>query len=326
MKLVIVNNKLAGEKLANPIYTENGVMFLNKGYVLTDSGIKRLINMGINTVYIEDDNDEIQLKETIETSIKLKLLKTTKQLLEEIKIKNMVNDEKVTFIIKEIITNINLSENAVLINNLVPNDDISKLAVHSLNVAILAIMVGTNKKYDGSKLLKLGSAALLHDIGKLFTNEKEHVRIGHDLIKKNISFSPMVYVSVYQIYERIDGNGLFKIAGTNIYEFAKIIGICNEYINCISGTDRILPHEAIEKITAESVVKFDKDILKDFLKSIYCYPNGLPVILNNGLSAIVVMQNKNANTRPIVAVKTNEGYKFINLIEILTLFVEKVLL
>lgn len=326
MKLVIVNNKLAGEKLATPIYTENGVMFLNKAYELTDSAIKRLINIGINTVYIEDGNDEIRLKEIIETPIKLKLLKTTKEIFDETKRKHIINEEKVNAVIKDIIININLSENAVMINNLVPNDDIAKLAVHSLNVAILAIIVGTRKKYDGSKLLKLGAAALLHDVGKLFSTTKEHVKIGHDLIKKNISFSPMVYVSVYQLYERIDGKGPYSVTANNICEFAKIISICNEYIGCISGKDKILPHEAIEKITAEAVVKFDKEILRDFLNSIYCYPNGLPVILNNGLSAIVTMQNKNATTRPIVAVRTNDGYKFINLIENLTLFVEKVLL
>lgn len=326
MKLVIVNSKLVGEKLANAIYTENGIMFLNKGNELTESIIKRLIKMNVSTIYIEDGNDEINLQEVIETPIKLNLLNTLKEVLDETKKNCIVNDAKVTDIVKEIIRNINLSENAVMINNLVPNDELARLAVHCLDVAILAVMVGTRKKYDANKLIKLGSAALLHDIGKLFSSEKNHVEIGYKVIKKNSMFSPIVYVAVYHLYETMDGKGYLGVEADRISEFAKIISICNEYVKSINGENAILPHEAVEKITAEAVTKFDQDIFKDFIQSIYCYPNGLPVILNNGLSGVVIMQNKNATTRPIVAVKDSDGYKFTNLIESLTLFVEKVAL
>jgi len=46
------------------------------------------------------------------------------------------------------------------------------------------------------------------------------------------------------------------------------------------------------------------------------------------LPRIVVMQNIGFTTRPILGIKTNEGYKFCNLVETenLTLFIEKVIM
>lgn len=328
MKLVIVNEKLIDEVLANEIYTENGILFLGKGNKISSAVIKRLKHMGISTIYIEDGNDEITLQEVIPTQIKLRIMKSLKQIFKEAKEKEYVNYENIVAVVEDIIQNINLSENASLISNLLYDDEMSKLALHSLDVTILTIMVGIRKKFDAAKLIKLGNAALLHDIGKLFTDSCGHTEIGYQLVKRNPAFAVTTYMAIYYLYEREDGSGPLGVNGEKLNEFVKILSICNEYIENINGDTCMLPHEAIEKITAEAVTKFNKDIFKDFVQSIYCYPNGLHVKLNNGLSGIVVMQNKGATTRPILAVHENNSYRFCNLMEScnLTLFIEKVIL
>lgn len=328
MKLVVVNEKLIGETLANPIYGENGVLFLNKGNKISDKAIIKLKKMGVNTIYIEDGNDEMTLQEVLPTPVKLKIINSLKQTFKEAKDKKYVDDKKVNIIVKDITDNVNLFENAVLISNIVPDDEISKLAIHSLDVTIIAIIIGIRKKFGMDKLEKLGIAALLHDIGKLFLNSNEHIQIGQELIKRNRSFSSTTYMAIYYLYEREDGSGPFGISGEKLHEYVKILSICNEYINNISGEKSMLPHEAIEKITAQAITKFDKEIYKDFIDSIYCYPNGLQVKLNNGLSGIVAMQNKGATTRPIIAINENNSYHFCNLIDEgnLTLFIKEVVL
>ena len=255
-------------------------------------------------------------------------MKSLKQVFIEIKEKQYVEYEKIISIIKDIIQNLNLSENSSLINNLIPNDEISKLALHSLDVTILTLMVGIRKKFDDSKLIKLGNATLLHDIGKLFKDSYDHTKIGYKLVKQSPQFAVMTYMAIYYLHEREDGSGPLGVQGEKLNDFVKIISICNEYIKNINGDNGMLPHEAIEKITAQAITKFDKDIFKDFIESIYCYPNGLYVKLNNGLSGIVVMQNKGATTRPILAINENNSYRFYNLMESsnLTLFIEEVLL
>lgn len=328
MKLVLANDNLIGEVLANPIYIENGTMFLNKGNKISETVLSRLKKMGITTIYIEDGNDAITLQEVLPTPIKILSLKLLKEVFEEIKNKDYINENKVFDIVNDIMKNINLSENAALVNNLAPNDDLSKLAVHSLNVTILTLMVCIHKKFDDKKLLKIGVAALLHDIGKLYVSGKEHVIRGRDLLKKNPAFTSTTFMAVYYLYEREDGSGQFGISGEKIHEFTKILSICNEYIRNTNGDKPMLPHVAIEKLSAEAVSKFDKDIYADFTQSLYCYPNGLQVKLNNGQEGIVVMQNVGFTTRPILGVNTNEGYKFCNLVETenLTLFIENVIM
>ncbi|MBD7913178.1 MULTISPECIES: HD domain-containing protein [Clostridium] len=331
MKLVLVNDNLVGEVLANPIYTENGMLFFNKGNVISETVIARLKKMGVTTLYIEDCNDELNLQEVLPAPIKLKAVKELKAVFEEIKKREYINEKRVVEIIEILTENINLSENATMINNLVQSDDVSQMAVHSLDVTLLSLMVGIRKRYDEEKLVRLGIAALLHDIGKLFSNDITHVKKGQELMKRNPAIMSTTYMAVYYMYEREDGKGLFGIEGKKVHEFAKILGICNEYINSINnnnGEEAILPHVAVEKITVEAVDKFGEDTYKDFMQSVYCYPNGLQVKLNNGQTAVVTMQNSGANTRPTLAIDTGDGFKFCNLTdgENLTLFIEEVIM
>lgn len=326
MKLVILNNKLVGETLGSSIYTEDGVMFLRKGSILSDSIIKRFSKIGINTIYIDDGNDDITLQEVIPTTIRLGLLKSIRSVFEEVKKTKSVNYSMVVEIVEDIIENINLSENAVMTNNLVPKDDIAKLVLHSLNVATLSIMVGSRRKLNEKKLVALGMGALLHDIGKLFTQGREHTEVGYKLVKSNTLFGPLTYMSIYELYEKKDGTGPLGLQGDKIFEFSKIVSICNAYTKYIEDDKGNLPHVAIEKIAAEAVSAYDDDIYRDFVNSIYCYPNGLPVRLNNGLEGVVIAQNKEAATRPIVQVKENGKYNFYNLLQNLTLFIEDVIL
>lgn len=326
MKLVILSNKLLDQKLGSSIYTEDGVMFLKKGSNLSEMTIKRLRNIGMRTLYIDDGNDQVTLQEIIPTTIRLGIMKSLREVFDEVLKTENVNYSKVSQIIKEILENINLSENAVLINNLVPKDEVAKLCVHSIDVTIYSVMIGIRRKLNERKLINLAIGALLHDMGKLFVEGQEHTKIGYQLLKSNNQFSPTSYMCVYELYEKKDGSGPLGIKGEKIFEFSKIVSICNAYVKYISDEKGILPHEAIEKITAQAGDSYDEDIYKDFINSIYCYPNGLAVKLNNGRDAIVIAQNKDSATRPIVQVKEDGKYNFYNLLSNLTLFIEEVIL
>ena len=58
------------------------------------------------------------------TPIKLQSLKLLKEVFEEIKSKDYIDENKVFNIIQDIMKNINLSENAALVNNLAPRDNL----------------------------------------------------------------------------------------------------------------------------------------------------------------------------------------------------------
>lgn len=322
----MLTSKLIGSKLAVPIYNDNGMVFLNSGIVLTERYIAAAKNIGVNTVYIDDGNEDVTLQEVLNSSIKLRLSKLLKSEFDKIG-KNMPIDENVIKnIISEIMKEINLSENAFLYNNIGQVDKTMSMCVHSIDVAVLSLVVGTTKKYDEKKLLNLGIGALLHDIGKLIEEGKGHPAAGYKYIKANTTaLSPTSSIVILHHHENIDGTGYpDKIPGDKIYEFSKIVSICDEYLNSITSQGQ-LPHAALEKITAQTSRKFDPEIYNLFTQSIYCYPNGLSVKLNNGKQAIVTMQNKNFPLRPIVFVQDGNYYGQIDLLKELTLFVDQVL-
>lgn len=325
MRLTLLNNKLIGKKLAVPIYSQTGIIYLNNGLIFNERSIEQIKKIGINTVYIEDESDDVTLQEVYNTSLKLKAIRDLKSAFDDCKKNKYIQEQPIIQIVENIINNVNISENAYLYNNVAKNDEKLSLCTHSLNVAILSIVIGYNKNYNKDKLLKLGIGAILHDIGKLFSNGEDHVIEGYKLVKSNTYFSPTSYTCIRSHHENENGTGYpDKLASDKIYEFAKIVAICNEYVNILDSANATLPHEAIEKITAMTGQKFNNEIYKDFIRSIYCYPNGLTVTLNNGLEAMVIKQNKYLPSRPIVGFKENGKVKYYNLAEKLTLFVKEV--
>lgn len=327
VKLVVINDKLIGQSLAIPIYNTNGILYMNKGLVLDISSLSRIKKMGISTLYIDDGNNECSLQEVISPVNKIKFIKMLNDEFNKIKVSKVPNYEPFYKIAKGLVENVNLSENAFLFNNIGKMDDKLNLAIHSIDVAILSLMVGVHKKYDISKLTNLCIGALLHDVGKIFVHGDDHVKLGYKIAKSNSMFSPTITVTIAQHHERYDGKGFpDNTKGDKIYEFSKIVSICDEYANYTSNEEGYLPLEIMEKLLAETNSKFDPAIFDDFKGSVYCYPNGLRVQLTNGLCGTVIMQNKDFPLRPLIQIDKKPNKEYVNLMKELSLQISNVLI
>lgn len=120
-------------------------------------------------------------------------------------------------------------------------------ANHSLQVAIYAIKLGILLKLDSEELLKLGTAALLHDVGfkklsfqpickdsPLNEDEQKEVELhpiyGVDILKKNHITDVSILDAVKHHHERYDGSGYpNKLPKIHISQFASIIAICDVF-------------------------------------------------------------------------------------------------
>ncbi|MCM0649080.1 HD domain-containing protein [Clostridium swellfunianum] len=326
MRLMVLSKKLVGKILAMPIYTHIGTTLLNKGSMLTEGAIEKIQNRGIATVYIEDDSCEIELQEMLDSKIKLKAIFDIKVLFDEAEKNRKLNTVLAENIVKNIMENINLSENAFLYNNVSFGKETGlELAMHSFEVLIYSLIVGLNRKYDAKKALNLGLGALLHDIGKVFGSGREHAILGYNFAKAQMDIPTTTYLCILQHHEYEDGSGFPKqLKGNNIYEFSKIVAMCNDYINLLHNQESHLPSQAIETMIARAVTKFDKDIFKTFINSIYCYPNGLEVKMDSGARGIVIRQNKELPTRPVVGVIRENTPILIDMTKELTASIEEI--
>lgn len=126
---------------------------------------------------------------------------------------------------------------------------------HSLNVAILAIILASKMRLKEIAINDVALAALLHDVGKTKIDKnilmkqnmspKEqkvlqlHPQVGYKILKNDFGFPESVCRAVLEHHENHDGSGYpYGISDNQISLYSQIINICNYYDNLISGRIR----------------------------------------------------------------------------------------
>lgn len=339
---IVPTNCVSGEAyLAKHIYNETGNILLKKGTKLTETLLKRIEENSIYTIYIDDGYSTAEIQDLVRPELKVKAIQTLKETFTFIE-KSFAQDKKTDLglrkqltlksmekyisglkavsemIIEEISSNHQLMINLVDIKNL--NNYTYE---HSLNVAVLSLIVAIEMKLSSKELSQLFLGALLHDVGKTllpkdlvnkpepYTEDEEalmraHVMLGYDYLKENFSFTNACKMSVLQHHERHDGTGYPRsLPGSVIHKFAKIIAIADSYDNMTSDTPQkraLPPNEALEYIMGASDSHFDYDIATVFTRKIIPYPEGTLVHLSNGEYGVVTGVNINYPMRPIVKI------------------------
>jgi putative nucleotidyltransferase with HDIG domain len=214
-----------------------------------------------------------------------------------------------------------LSDRDAVINLMSSRSGEEQKVLHSLNVAVLSIMIGSELKLEEKYLKLLGFGALLHDIGKgripmnvirgqtldqaAAKYYREHPAVGVRLISAFPDISPHVVSIVHQHHELTDGSGYpRKLAGDKISPLARIVAVVNIYDNLLNDPDkeRLTPHEAVKVIYRRYKDKLDPKALKLFIRSMGVYPPGTVVELSNGIVGIVTATNPKNAARPTVLV------------------------
>ncbi len=192
---------------------------------------------------------------------------------------------------------------------------------HSLSVTILSLAIGSALNLQRSKLIELGIAAMLHDIGKIniphniiakpsklteaeFEIIKDHPLNGGNHLISNLAITDNMYKGIISHHEKYNGTGYPKgLKGEEIPLFGRIITIADVY-DALTGNrpyrKPISPSEAIEYIMEGSSIIFDSKVVKAFLTKIVPYPIGMIVKLNNDKQAYVVKENPLNPLRPTV--------------------------
>lgn len=238
MRYIPINHIKPNMLLGKTIYNKNGTKLLNEGNIITNEHLERIISLGYSGLYIDDSiSEDLKLDSAFLDSLKHEAVQSLKNLFIASSANSSSYQDEFNFlssslvkIIDEIISNDDIITNMV---DLKIYDDYTYF--HSVNVAILALIIGSSLKFHKNMLIQLGMAAILHDIGKKFTpieilskpgkltqHEfeiiKEHPYNGYNFIKHTfITISATTYVGILQHHERFDGTGYPSgIKGDNI--------------------------------------------------------------------------------------------------------------
>jgi len=323
----------SGHITAKSILLENGNILLGAGVTLTDRYIQRLKSMGIDTMFIEDPMtddiipDDVIRDETRRDAVR-HVHKTMTELMDHPLTQKRTALPKLgsTFrdVFGSILQDIQGRGNVLIsLANLHTQD--GYLFHHSVNVAVLAGILGISKGYNRDQLMELGIGALLFDIGMtkipvevinkttpITPEEREllqtHTKEGFDILRSQHDISLLSAHCALQHHERFDGTGYPRqLKQKEIHEYAQIVAIADVYDALTSARSYrvgFTPGEASEFLFASGNQYFNIDLVKHFLKHISIYPVSTTVQLNTGQIGVVAAVDPDANNRPIVRITT----------------------
>lgn len=186
---------------------------------------------------------------------------------------------------------------------------------HALSVMTLSLLLGKQARLPEDALRLLGSAALLHDIGKDLLNPsivkntqrnrqeeavyQTHCALGLERVQQLGRVPPPVSEAILHHHERCDGSGYPDHQQRDqIHIAARIIGLADRFsnlVNPLNTRDALSPSEALSRIWAKEARQFDPLLLQVFIKAMGVYPPGTIVQLTDGRIAAVVVSAGSSN-------------------------------
>jgi len=201
------------------------------------------------------------------------------------------------------------------------HDDYDEMMLHTVHVTFASLRVGKGMDYDTKKLLELGLAAFLENVGmykipdNILKKERKLEEFEHAAIKNHPEVSSQILSRMgdryrwlgevaLQVHERADGSGYPRgLKGDEISELASIIGLVDTYVAMIKKRcyrEKFIQTDAIKLIIKEARDLFPPKLLKIFLNQISIFPVGTLVRLNNRSVGRVISTDKNQPLRPTV--------------------------
>lgn len=340
MRLISTKVLKPGMIIGRTIWNDGGHPLIQKDVPITESIIKRLKQLNVQYVYINDELSKgIEVKDLFSHSdrqVAVSHIKQSFRKMKGVKQKEAIyildnNSKMFKNIVDDILTTIlNNNEMLTVLTDTFLYDEY--LYNHSLQVTIYSLTIAKELGYSVEDLKVLGIGALLHDIGKIvvppkilnkpakLTDEeyeivKQHAQYGFDILRHLHTVSLHAAHCAFQHHERLDGSGYPRgIKGDEMHPYAKVIAVADVFDAMTSNRvyrDKILPHKSIEVIKDGRGKLFDEDVVDAFLRSVVHYPNGTVVLLSDGRRGIVVKQNVENSALPHVRI-FEENYQIID--------------
>ena len=363
MTKTAIKDLLAGTYNATPVYSKTGQMILPAHTLLTTQQISRLEFYGIDWVNIQDPSDSAadtdttaQEEEFVSFSQKLRksrefhafkvdYVKQTQFL--ESSFDNLLTkstpvepDKLIKHVSSLYVNNFTSLSVFDMLHNMRQVDD--STYAHSVNVALIARMLGEWLHLPEEELDVLTVAGLLHDIGKCTINQKilskpgaltptefsqveQHPKNGANILASQ-KLDKRIIDAALMHHERCDGSGYpSKLKSNEISDFAKIIAIADVYDAMTSSRcyrKGLCPFEVIATFEREGLEKYGTEYILVFLTRIIDTYMGNSVLLNDGSTGNILLINSQKLSRPLLRLNNGE---YLNLTKHPELYIQAII-
>jgi len=319
-----------GMRLARPLYRNIDTM-LAAGVVLNEHYISSIHRCGFSGVYIDDDlSADLEIDTMISDELRMETTRSLKKIIDTAATGTSLSkppdiNKNVESIVDELFNN-----RDVMVNMLDLSSYDNYTCSHSLNVAVLSIVLAMGMGFPRSETVGIGAGAILHDIGKVFVNKsilqkngsltdeefaiiKKHPKDGYDYISKRYHIPLRHCDTILDHHEKFDGSGYPNgKKGTDISLFGRICAVADVYDALASKRpyrEAIAPCECVEYIMGGADTLFDPKVVDIFSQRIAPYPVGTSVKLSNGWVGLVVENYISYSLRPKLRIYEQDGQR-----------------
>jgi putative nucleotidyltransferase with HDIG domain len=208
---------------------------------------------------------------------------------------------------------------------------------HSVNVSILTVAIAKALGVEEAMLNEIGTAGLLHDIGKTKTEKavilkpgrltdqefsliKQHPVKGHEILKHMDGINKNTMDIVLQHHVHYDKKGYPKFNPEDeLNPYSTMIATADTYdaMTTFRPYQRaVTPKEAIDIMLRFEDQYFEKHIIRKFIEILGIFPTGSFVRLNTNEIALVSKQSAEDISSPIVKIVIDKrGNKVTDFVE-----------
>lgn len=214
---------------------------------------------------------------------------------------------------------------------------------HSINVGLLSICLGRFLGWRGRDLHEFGIAALIHDVGKLYTpleilNKpgrltppewvvmKRHPRDGYDILLEGGVGSEVAPYIALEHHTAPDGTGYPPLSypPEQMHQGSRIVKLADVYdafTTIRPYRSQTRPREVLKMLERQRGTHFDGDLVDAFIEMMGAYPIATTLKLQSGCIGLVVDVFRDAPDRPVVRLLRDENerpirkLKFVDLRE-----------
>ncbi|MDQ7829894.1 MAG: HD-GYP domain-containing protein [Armatimonadota bacterium] len=200
-------------------------------------------------------------------------------------------------------------------------------AHHSLNVAVLALLMAERLNVDRARLIAIGLAGLLHDIGKVrvpreillkaaaLTPEEQvvmrrHPVYGAHLLRNLPGLARVAFIAAFEHHANYDLSGYPRIGTRRFPHLVTRIVQIADFFDAATSARRpyhrpMAPVEAMRFILDKAGTIFDPVLARIFVHALGLYPVGSLVELDTGELGVVLRPGERELTRPVLRVVQN---------------------
>jgi putative nucleotidyltransferase with HDIG domain len=197
---------------------------------------------------------------------------------------------------------------------------------HSINVGLLSIALARAFGWKGRDLHEFGVAALIHDIGKIYTplevlNKpgrftaaewvvmKKHPRDGYEILLEGGVGNELAPRIALEHHISYDGTGYPPVSTKDIHigsHMVKIADVYDAFTTIRPYRSQARPQEVLKMLRKQAGTQFHPDLIEAFCAMMGEYAIGSTVKLRSGYIGLVVEPNLELPDRPLVRVLQDE--------------------